>query len=71
MNGTLVETGPKMDWTRDKKIFDHYLLWIDKVENYFCSILADATPQQKKDILDSGWMMKVYHSSRNGFLQAR
>ena len=47
MNDTLVETGPKMDWTRDNKIFDHYLLWKDKVENYFCSILADATPQQK------------------------
>ena len=47
MNGTLVETGPKMDWTRDNKIYDRYLLWKDKVENYFCSILADATPQQR------------------------
>ena len=46
MNGTLVETGPKMDWTRDNKIYDQYLLWKDKVENYFCSILADATPQK-------------------------
>ena len=51
MNGTLVETGPKMDWTRDNKIYDRYLLWKDKVENYFCSILADATPQQKTGYL--------------------
>ena len=51
MNGTLVETGPKMDWTRDNKIYDRYLLWKDKVENYFCSILADATPQQKRGYL--------------------
>ena len=51
MNGILVETGPKMDWTRDNKIFDCYLLWKDKVENYFCSILADATPQQKTGYL--------------------
>ena len=51
MNGTLVETGPKMDWTRDNKIFDCYLLWKNKVENYFCSILADATPQQKTGYL--------------------
>ena len=51
INGTLVETGPKMDWTRDNKIFDCYLLWIDEVENYFCSILADATPQQKTGYL--------------------
>ena len=47
MNGTLVETRPKMNWTRDNKIYDRYLLWKDKVENYFCSILADATPQQR------------------------
>ena len=52
MNGTLVvETCPKMDWTRDNKIYDQYLLWKDKVENYFCSILADATPQQKTGYL--------------------
>ena len=28
-------------------MYEWYLLWKDKVENYFCSILADATPQQK------------------------
>ena len=46
MNGTLVETGPKMDLTMDNKMYDQYCLWKDRVENYFCSILADATPQQ-------------------------
>ena len=51
MNGILVETGPKLDWTWDNKIFDLYLLWKDKLENYFCSILADATPQQKTGYL--------------------
>ena len=51
MNSTLGETGPEMDWTRDNKIYDRYLLWKDKVENYFCSILAGATPQQKTGYL--------------------
>ena len=40
-----------MDWTRDNNIFDCYLLWIDEVENYFCSILADAMSQQKTGYL--------------------
>ena len=51
MNGTLVETGPKMDWTRDNKMYEWYLLWKDEVKNYFCSIPADATPQQKTGYL--------------------
>ena len=71
MNGTLVETGPKMDWTRDNKIFDRYLLWKDKVEKYFCSILADVLHNRRQDILDPGWVIKAYHSSRNGFVQTR
>lgn len=49
MAGNLVELGPKMDWTRENKIYDHYLIW--KVENHFCSILAEATPQQKTGYL--------------------
>ena len=40
-----------MDWTSDNKMYDQYLLWKDKVENYLCSILADATPQQKTGYL--------------------
>ena len=51
MNGTLVETGPKMDWTRDNKIYDRYLLWKDKSRKLLLFNLADATPQQKTGYL--------------------
>ena len=43
-----------MDWTRDNKIFDRYLLWKDKVE--FLQMLPHNRTQ---DILDSGWVIKV------------
>ena len=28
----MLETCPKLDWTRDNKIFDHYQVWKEKVE---------------------------------------
>ena len=31
----LLETGPKLDWTRDNKIFDRYQIWKEKVELIF------------------------------------
>ena len=43
----LVETGPKLDWTRDNRIHDHFSNWKEKAESYFDSILADCTPKQK------------------------
>ena len=43
----LVETGPRLDWTRDSRIHDHFSNWKEKAESYFDSILADCTPKQK------------------------
>ena len=37
----MLETGPKLTWTRDNKIFDCYQVWNEKVELIFSSALAD------------------------------
>ena len=41
-----LESGPKLDWTRDNQMFECYRIWIKKVDFIFCSALADATPKQ-------------------------
>ena len=41
-----LESGPKLNWTRDNQMFEHYRIWKRKVEFIFCSALADATPKQ-------------------------
>ena len=41
-----LESGPKLDWTRDNQMYEHYKIWKRKVEFIFCSALADATPIQ-------------------------
>ena len=41
-----LETGPKLDWTRDNQMYECYRIWKKKVEFIFCSALADATPMQ-------------------------
>ena len=43
--GTL-ESGPKLDWTRDNQMYERYRIWRKKVEFIFCSALADSTPKQ-------------------------
>ena len=48
---TLVQDGPKMDWTMDNKIYDRYLIWKSDVELIFSSALSDATPLQKSSYL--------------------
>ena len=40
-----LESGPKLDWTRDNQMFEHYRIWKRKVEFIFCSALSDATPK--------------------------
>ena len=47
----MLETGPKLDWTRDNKIFDRYQVWKEKVELIFSSALADCIPEQKVSYL--------------------
>ena len=51
----LTETSPQMDWTRDAKIYDHYLNWKTKVELIFNSVLSKATAVQKSSYLQL-WM---------------
>ena len=41
-----LESGPKLDWTRDNQMYERYKIWKKKVEFIFCSALADATPMQ-------------------------
>ena len=41
-----LQSGPKLDWTRDNQMYERYRVWKKKVEFIFCSALADATPMQ-------------------------
>ena len=41
-----LQSGPKLDWTRDNQIYECYRIWRKKVEFIFCSALADSTPKQ-------------------------
>ena len=47
----LVDSGPKMDWTMDSKIYDRYLIWKSDVELIFSSALSQATPSEKSAYL--------------------
>ena len=40
-----LETGPKLNWTRDNQMYECYRIWRKKVEFIFCSALADSTPK--------------------------
>ena len=41
-----LESGPKLDWTRDNQMYERYRILKKKVEFIFCSALADSTPKQ-------------------------
>ena len=47
----LLETGPKLDWTRDNKIFDRYQIWKEKVKIIFSSALEESSSKQKVSYL--------------------
>ena len=51
MSTGLLETGPKLDWTRDNKIFDCYQIWKEKVELIFASALEESSAKQKVSYL--------------------
>ena len=51
MATALLETGPKLDWTRDNKIFDRYQIWKEKVELIFSSALEESSSKQKVSYL--------------------
>ena len=52
---TLLDSGPKLDWTRDNQIFLCYKKWRAKVELIFRSALSQATPEEKTSYLKY-WM---------------
>ena len=52
---TLLESGPKLDWTRDSQIFLCYKKWRAKVELIFRSALSQATLEEKTSYLKY-WM---------------
>ena len=43
----LLDSGLKLNWTRDNKIFDRFQIWKEKVEMIFSSALLESTPEQK------------------------
>ena len=47
----LLETGPKLDWTRGNKIFDRYQIWKEKVELIFSSAFEESSSKQKVSYL--------------------
>ena len=52
---TLLDSGPKLDWTRDNQIFLRYKKWKAKVELIFRSALSQATPEERTSYLKY-WM---------------
>ena len=42
-----LESGPKLDWTRDNQMFLRYKKWRSKIELIFRSALSTATPEEK------------------------
>ena len=47
----LLETCPKLNWTRDNKIFDRYQIWKEKGELIFSSALEESSAKQKVSYL--------------------
>ena len=58
---SMLNSGPKLDWTRDNQMFLRYKKWRSKVELIFRSALSKATPEEKTPISSIGWVMKVFH----------
>ena len=52
---TLLDSGPKLDWTRDNQIFLRYKKWRARIELIFRSALSQATPEEKTSYLKY-WM---------------
>ena len=51
----MLNSGPKLDWTRDNQMFLHYKKWRSKVELIFRSALSKATPEEETAYLKY-WM---------------
>ena len=51
----MLDSGPKLDWTRDNQMFLRYKKWRSKIEFIFRSALSKATPEEKTAYLKY-WM---------------
>ena len=51
----MLDSGPKLDWTRDNQMFLCYKKWRSKIELIFRSALSKATPEEKTAYLKY-WM---------------
>ena len=51
----MLESGPKLDWTRDNQMFLRYKKWRSKIELIFRSALSTPTPEEKTAYLKY-WM---------------
>ena len=51
----ILDSGPKLDWTRDNQMFLRYKKWRSKIELIFRSALSTATPEEKTAYLKY-WM---------------
>ena len=51
----MLDSGPKLDWTRDNQMFLCYKKWRSKIELIFRSALSTATPEEKTAYLKY-WM---------------
>ena len=65
----LADSWPKLDWTRDNRIYDHFSTWKLKVECYIESILSDYQPKQKVALLRLWLGDESYPLVKNRFLQ--
>ena len=52
---SMLNSGPKLDWTRDNQMFLRYKKWRSKIELIFRSALSKATPEEKTAYLKY-WM---------------
>ena len=62
--------GPKMDWTRDNKQYDHFIQWQKRCKMIFRSTLVDQTDQIKGEYLKYWMGTEGSHSLKNGKTQA-
>ena len=58
---TLLDSGPKLDWTRDNQIFLRYKKWKAKVELIFRSALSQATQKKRHPTSSIGWVIQDFH----------
>ena len=52
---SILDSGPKLDWTRDNQIFLRYKKWKARIEFIFKSALSQATPEERTAYLKY-WM---------------